>query len=87
MNPPLKDSIENFEQRPFWYSERILFFASLVVFFLSAIALTFTESANTHISQHTFLDYLFNSVSIGTLTGLFRGDSGLYTFWGQLVFP
>ena len=77
---------ENIEENNFWYSERILFVGSLLVFLLSALLLTITEMHNGSIGQYnSFWDYLFNSVSVGTLTGLFRSDSGNYTFWGQAV--
>jgi trk system potassium uptake protein len=72
--------------KPFWYTERILFLANLVVFVLCALVLSITEFNNPKNGQfNTFIDYLFNSVSVGTLTGLFRGDSGNYTFFGQFA--
>ncbi len=79
------ETINAVENRPFWYSERILFIVSLLVFVFFACLLYITEAGNTAIAHKGFLDYLFNSVSVGTLTGLFRDDSGNYTFAGQVV--
>ncbi len=73
-------------EKKFWYSERIVFLASLGVFLISAILLVFTEMGNMKLTTYnTFFDHLFNSVSVGTLTGLARGDIGNYTFGGQFV--
>lgn len=72
-------------KKSFWFSERIIFLGTLVSFFLFAAALLVTEAGNIRVPHNTFLDYLFDTVSVGTLTGLFRGDSGTFTFGGQFV--
>lgn len=77
--------VKSAENNSFWKSERIIFVASLVTFFVFAAVLLFTEQANPLVKFHNFLDYLFDTVSVGTLTGLFRGDSGTFTFSGQFV--
>jgi trk system potassium uptake protein TrkH len=73
------------EQKNFWTSNRFLFIFSLVLHLLCAIGLSFTEYGNFSLKFNTFWDHLFNSISIGTLTGLIRGDVGNYTFWGQFL--
>ena len=81
-----EEIIHSVEKKPFWFTERILFLANLVVFFACAVALAITEFGNEKNGQfNSFIDYLFNSISVGTLTGLFRGDSGNYSFLGQLA--
>jgi trk system potassium uptake protein TrkH len=80
-----KKLVKSAENQSFWMSERIIFAASLVTFFVFAAALLFTEHTNVAVKFHSFLDYLFDTVSVGTLTGLFRGDSGTFTFSGQFV--
>lgn len=77
--------IETVEKKSFWISERIIFVGTLVLFVLFAIGMYLTELHNPKVLNHNFLDYLFDSVSVGTLTGLFRGDSGNFTFWGQFI--
>ena len=72
-------------RRYFWYSERIIFLGTLASLFVFAVLLSLTESGNTHLPFHSFLDFFFDSTSVGTLTGLFRGDSGAFTFGGQVV--
>src|SRR5258708_5144129 len=72
-------------KKSFWFSERIIFLGTLVSFFLFAVALLFTEAGNSNIAHKTFLDFFFDTVSVGTLTGLFRGDSGTFTFNGQFI--
>ena len=44
-----------------------------------------TEHNNINLQFKSFIDFFFDSVSVGTLTGLFRGDSGTFTFAGQFV--
>src|SRR5579871_3842249 len=81
-----KDTQAIFEgKKSFWFSERMIFLATIISFFLFAIMLLFTEAGNIKATFHSFLDFLFDTVSVGTLTGLFRGDSGTFTFGGQLV--
>ena len=78
--------LKNIDKQSFWSAERILFLANLVVFLGCALVLLITEKGNSANGNfNTFWDYLFNSISVGTLTGLFRGDSGNYTFWGQFA--
>lgn len=72
-------------KKSFWFSERIIFLGTLVSFFIFALLLLFTEAGNTTVTHKTFLDLFFDSVSVGTLTGLFRGDAGTFTFGGQFV--
>jgi trk system potassium uptake protein len=86
-NETIEEKIEHIiESKSFWSTERILFLANLLIFLFSGIALYFIEVNNPkNAGYNTFMDFLFNSISVGTLTGLFRGDSGFYTFWGQLV--
>lgn len=82
----LENNKENLENKRFWHSERKLFVGTLLIFLVSACLLTITEQNNLKVGPYnTFLDHLFNSISVGTLTGLFRGDSGNYTIWGQVV--
>lgn len=69
----------------FWISERIIFIASVMTFLFFALLLVFTEQTNTRLTYKSFLDYFFDTVSVGTLTGLFRGDSGTFTFSGQVI--
>lgn len=72
-------------KKSFWFSERIIFLGTLVSFFIFAVMLLFTEAGNSHVAHKTFLDFFFDTVSVGTLTGLFRGDSGTFTFGGQVI--
>lgn len=72
-------------KKSFWFSERIIFLGTLVSFFIFAVMLLFTEAGNGLAPHKTFLDFFFDTVSVGTLTGLFRGDSGTFTFDGQFV--
>lgn len=72
-------------EKSFWISERIIFIASILSFIFFALLLTQTESSNLQLHHKNFLDYFFDSVSVGTLTGLFRGDAGLFSFGGQMV--
>jgi trk system potassium uptake protein TrkH len=72
-------------RKSFWFSERIIFLGTLVSFVLFAVMLLVTEAGNIRVPHHTFLDFLFDTVSVGTLTGLFRGDSGTFSFGGQFV--
>lgn len=81
----LEKAIESLEGQSFWISERIIFFGSLIVFFIFAIFLFITDRQNIHLQYKSFLDFFFDSVSVGTLTGLFRGDSGIFTFPGQFI--
>src|SRR6266566_4834414 len=81
-----KDTYDIIEgKKSFWFSERIIFLGTLVSFFIFAVMLLFTEAGNTVAPHKTFLDFFFDTVSVGTLTGLFRGDSGTFTFDGQFV--
>jgi trk/ktr system potassium uptake protein len=80
-----KEIIQSFEGQSFWISERIIFFGSIVAFFLFSILLVLTEQNNSALHFRSFIDFFFDSVSVGTLTGLFRGDAGTFTFPGQLV--
>ncbi|HWZ66008.1 MAG TPA: potassium transporter TrkG [Patescibacteria group bacterium] len=69
----------------FWIAERIIFFGTLISFLVFTGLLMITERHNVAAAGQHFLNYLFNIVSVGTLTGLFQGDSGTLTFNGQLV--
>ncbi len=68
--------------KSFWIAERILFMGTLVAFMIFTFLLMWTERDN-HAAH--FLTNLFNVVSVGTLTGLFRGDSGLLSHGSQFV--
>jgi trk system potassium uptake protein TrkH len=81
----IEEVIESFEKNSFWISERFIFLGFLVGFFVFALFLFLTEQRNTHLHYRSFIDYFFDSVSVGTLTGLFRGDSGTFSFGGQVV--
>ncbi|HVA97243.1 MAG TPA: potassium transporter TrkG [Candidatus Acidoferrales bacterium] len=81
----IEEAIESFEDQSFWISERIIFLGSLLAFFIFAVFLFVTEQGNIHLQYKKFIDFFFDSVSVGTLTGLFRGDSGTFTFAGQFV--
>jgi trk system potassium uptake protein len=48
--------------------------------------LTMWTQRNQNLEFGTFIDNLFNQVSVFTLTGLFRSDLGLLTTSGKLVF-
>ena len=65
-------------------SER-LFFGSIIAFLAFAVLLNILEGNNPHLHYKSFIDFFFDSVSVGTLTGLFRGDSGIFSFSGQFV--
>lgn len=81
----IQEVIDSFESQSFWISERIIFLGSILAFLIFAIFLFITEKGNSHIQYKSFIDYFFDSVSVGTLTGLFRGDSGTFTFPGQVI--
>lgn len=76
----IQDSFKS--AKSFWIAERILFTGTLATFLLFTLLLMWTERDN-HASH--FLTNLFNIVSVGTLTGLFRGDSGLLSHSSQFV--
>jgi len=81
----LEKGIKSLENKSFWISERIIFFGSIAAFFIFAVFLFLAEHNNIHLPYNKFIDFFFDSVSVGTLTGLFRGDSGTFNFAGQLV--
>ncbi len=74
-----------FKGQSFWIGERLIFIGSLATFLFFALLLSLTQGSDVHLNYKRFLDFFFDSVSVGTLTGLFRGDAGLLNFSGQLI--
>jgi trk system potassium uptake protein TrkH len=82
------EEILNYFRKVFslWNTQIWLFAFVVVTHIFGGWLLQLTESRNQNLDGFSsFLDFWFNSASIGTFTGLTRGDVGNYSFGGQVV--
>jgi trk system potassium uptake protein len=61
-------------------------FSILGCLFLAILSFWTQQSQNQNLEFNSFVDHLFNQVSVFTLTGLFRTDLGLLSTSGKLIF-